>query len=42
MIKRVKNWCNEYGVKPIDIIGSFTLIGVIAEFWILAYTLGAR
>ena len=42
MIKRVKNWCNEYEIKPIDFLGTFALIGLIAEFWILAYALGAR
>lgn len=42
MIKRVKNWCNEYGIKPIDFIGTFALIGLIAEFWVIAYAFGAR
>jgi|GEM_PF-4686536 hypothetical protein len=42
MIKRVKNWCNECGIKTIDVIGTFALIGLIAEFWIITYAFGAR
>lgn len=42
MIKRVKNWCNECGIKPTDVIGTFALIGIIAEFWVIAYVFGAR
>lgn len=42
MIKRVENWCNECGIKPIDVIGTFALIGLIAEIWVIAYVFGAR
>ena len=40
--KRFKNWCEEVGCKPTDFLGGFALMVLIAEFWILAYALGAR
>ena len=40
--KRFKNWCEENGGKPTDFLGAVALIGLIAEFWILAYASGAR
>lgn len=40
--KKFKNWCEECGIKPIDFLGTFALIGLIAEFWIIAYVFGAR
>lgn len=42
MIKRLKNWCNECGIKPTDFLGAIALIGLIAEFWVIAYVFGAR
>lgn len=42
MIKRLKNWCNECGIKSTDFLGAITLIGLIAEFWVIAYVFGAR
>lgn len=42
MIKRVKNWCKECGIKLTDFLGAVALMVLIAEFWILAYAFGAR
>lgn len=40
--KSFKNWCEEVGCKPTDFLGTFALIGLIAEFWIITYVFGAR
>jgi hypothetical protein len=40
--KKFKNWCEGIGCKPTDFLGTFALIGLIAEFWIIAYAFGAR